>query len=71
MIVIIKCGCKHVSFKISFKAIKFAQERRESGRLRQTAAEECLKPREANTVVFVVLSHIKYFDDERRARAGS
>ena len=41
-----------------------------SGKLFQTEAAECLKPREANTVN-VELLQIKFFDDDRSVRTGS
>jgi hypothetical protein len=55
---------------LRFKLSKVVQQRIESGRLFDTAAAECLKPREGKTVL-VAVSHSKCFEDERRVRAGS
>lgn len=41
-----------------------------SGKLFQTEAAECLKPRDANTVE-VELLQIKFFDDDLSVRTGS
>ena len=55
---------------LRLKVSHVLESRMLSGKLFQTEAAECLKPRDANTVE-VELLQIKFFDDDLSVRTGS